>query len=62
MRKIVDLEEARMLKHMRPLARVLYRLVLACRELVNKRTTDYELDDIREHLREFDRELNKRDG
>jgi hypothetical protein len=64
MMKIVDFEEHRITQQLKPLARILYRLVGACRRLIQQRPDDPELDEIKGLVAQFEQELEhgKDDG
>jgi hypothetical protein len=57
MTKIVDFEERRITQQLKPLARILYRLVGACRRLIQQEPDDPELDEIKKLVMKFEQEL-----
>jgi hypothetical protein len=57
MTKIVDFEERRITQQLKPLARILYRLVGACRRLIQQQPDDPELDEIKCLIAQFEQEL-----
>ena len=57
MTKIVDFEERRITQQLKPLAHILYRLVGACRRLIQQQPDDPELDEIKELIVKFEREI-----
>jgi hypothetical protein len=57
MTKIVDFEERRITQQLKPLARILYRLVGACRRLIRQQPDDPELDEIKELVVKFEQEI-----
>jgi hypothetical protein len=57
MAKIVDFEERRITQQLTPLARILYRLVGACRRLIQQHPDDPKLDEIKGLIAQFEQEL-----
>jgi hypothetical protein len=55
--EIVDFEEHRITQQLKPLARILYRLVGACRRLIQQQPDDPELDEIKKLVVKFEREM-----
>jgi hypothetical protein len=58
MAKIVNLNERKFAAQLRPLARILFRLVGACRRLIQQRPDDPELDEIKGRSRSSSRSWN----
>ena len=59
MSRIVDFEELKVLRALEPMPRALMRLVFACKRLTVRYQGDPTFDEIREALKDFDKEIGR---